>query len=84
MVPTETELDSDFVTAADACQLLGVKLNTLYAYASRGRLRSYRLGRKRQRLYSRREVEELAGSIPVRGGAFRLGIPKAEDWVGSK
>lgn len=77
-------LDSDYVTAAEACELLGVKLNTLYAYASRGRLRSYRLGMKRRRYYSRRELQKLAGFLPASTEAFRVVLPKAEDWVGSK
>lgn len=49
----------EFLTAQETCELLGVKPATLYAYVSRGLLRSYRQGIKRMRLYRRNEVERL-------------------------
>jgi excisionase family DNA binding protein len=49
----------EFVTAQEACQLLGVKAATLYAYVSRGVLHSYRQGIKRARLYLRSDIEDL-------------------------
>lgn len=49
----------EFVTAQEACQLLGVKAATLYAYVSRGVLDSYRQGIKRARLYLRSDIEDL-------------------------
>ena len=49
----------EFLTAQEACALLGVKAATLYAYVSRGLLQSYRQGIKRMRLYRRNEVESL-------------------------
>jgi excisionase family DNA binding protein len=49
----------EFVTAQEACQLLGVKAATLYAYVSRGVLNSYRQGIKRARLYLRSDIENL-------------------------
>ena len=49
----------EFLSAQEACQMLGVKSATLYAYVSRGLLTSYRQGIKRARLYLRSEVEEL-------------------------
>ncbi len=49
----------EFLTAQETCSLLGVKPATLYAYVSRGLLRSYRQGIKRMRLYRRNEVEQL-------------------------
>jgi excisionase family DNA binding protein len=49
----------EFLTAKETCALLGVKPATLYAYVSRGLLRSYRQGIKRMRLYRRHEVEKL-------------------------
>ena len=49
----------EFLTAQEACALLGVKPATLYAYVSRGLLESYRQGIKRKRLYRRDEVERL-------------------------
>jgi excisionase family DNA binding protein len=67
----------EFLTVEEAAALLGVKRETLYAYVSRGVLKSYRQGIKRQRLYRRREVEALIrldrGGVPA--------IPPAEDWI---
>jgi citrate synthase len=49
----------EFLTAQEACDALGVKAATLYAYVSRGMLTSYRQGIKRMRLYRRDEIERL-------------------------
>jgi excisionase family DNA binding protein len=49
----------EFLTAQEACEILGVKPATLYAYVSRGILLSYRQGIKRMRLYRRDQVERL-------------------------
>lgn len=49
----------EFLTAQEACAILGIKPATLYAYVSRGLLNSYRQGIKRMRLYRRDEVEGL-------------------------
>ncbi len=49
----------EFLTAQEACAILGVKPATLYSYVSRGLLNSYRQGIKRMRLYRRQEVEGL-------------------------
>jgi excisionase family DNA binding protein len=49
----------EFLTAQEACALLGVKPATLYAYVSRGLLDSYRQGIKRTRLYRRAEIERM-------------------------
>jgi len=75
--------EDEYLTAGEASQTLGVKPQTLYAYVSRGLLRSYRQGIRRHRLYLRREVEALVRLSP--GGApkpRRVGLPPAEDWVG--
>ena len=48
-----------YLDGNEACNLLGVKVSTLYTYVSRGLLRSYRQGIKRQRLYKRAELEAL-------------------------
>jgi len=50
----EKYLDGD-----EASSMLGVKLATLYAYVSRGILRSYKQGIKRQRLYKQSELQSL-------------------------
>ena len=48
-----------YLTVEEACGMLGVKPATIYAYVSRGVLRSYKQGIRRQRLYRRDEVEAL-------------------------
>jgi citrate synthase len=67
----------EYLTVEEAAQRLGVKPATLYAYVSRGMLRSYREGTKRQRLYRRAEVEALRrldrGEPPE--------IPPADSWI---
>jgi citrate synthase len=67
----------EYLTVDEAARLLGVKPATLYAYVSRGVLRSYREGTKRQRLYRRAELEALrrldAGRPPE--------IPPADSWI---
>jgi len=81
----------EYLESEEAARLLGVKRATLYAYVSRGLLRSYRQGIKRQRLYRRADIEELLRLAPAAGGgapAERLTgrrtvweIPLAESWV---
>ena len=80
----------EYLESEEAARLLGVKRETLYAYVSRGLLRSYRQGIKRQRLYRRVDVEELlrlapASSEPTRERSSRRRtgweIPLAESWV---
>lgn len=81
----------EYLTVDEAARLLGVKRATLYAYVSRGFLRSYRQGIKRQRLYRRAEVESLLRVAPstVRGEASAVravrrvatDIPLAESWI---
>ena len=76
----------EYLTVDEAAALMGVKPATLYAYVSRGILRSYRQGMKRQRLYRRAEVERLtqmAPSIPVgEDDPPKLpDIPLAESWI---
>jgi DNA-binding transcriptional MerR regulator len=67
----------EYVTGADAARMLGVKPATLYAYVSRGILKSYREGTKRRRLYRRVEVEALRrldrGRPPE--------IPPVDSWI---
>ena len=67
----------EFLTVDEAAALMGVKRATLYAYVSRGVLKSYRQGIKRQRLYRRAEVEAL---VRLDRGAGPT-IPPAEDWI---
>ncbi|AGP34964.1 citrate synthase [Sorangium cellulosum So0157-2] len=73
------------MTGAEAAELLGVKRETLYAYASRGVLRGVPGGRGRARLYLRADIERLkarhdarAGHGPVAAEALRWGEPVLE------
>ena len=69
----------DWLGAADACALLGVKRETLYAYASRGLVRRTGAGGNERR-YARDDLlrlkaksEARAGDGPVAAGALRWG-----------
>ncbi len=81
----------EYLTGDEAAALLGVKRETLYAYVSRGLLRSYRQGIKRQRLYRRAAIEALlrlapssaddTGAEPEGRGASPVEVPLAESWI---
>jgi excisionase family DNA binding protein len=81
------ELEGEkFLDGREASHLLGVKLSTLYSYVSRGILRSYRQGIKRQRLYKQEELEELLRLRPSTSSTSGLNsddgeLPYAEEWV---
>jgi citrate synthase len=80
----------EYLTGAEAAGLLGVKRETLYAYVSRGTLKSYRQGIKRQRLYRRAEIAALLRLAPSvaadpatsgRRGGRPAEVPLAESWI---
>jgi len=81
----------EYLTVEEAAELLDVKPATLYAYVSRGIVKSYRQGIKRQRLYRRAEVEALLRLVPSAGEATTAEpsvdrrsipeIPLAESWI---
>ncbi|WP_437939982.1 citrate synthase family protein [Sorangium sp. So ce341] len=84
-LPDSEQRPSAYVTGAEAAELLGVKRETLYAYASRGVLRGVPGGRGRARLYLRADIERLkarhdarAGHGPVAAEALRWGEPVLE------
>ena len=85
MGPVVTIQGEEYLTVEEAAALMGVKPATLYAYVSRGILRSYRQGMKRQRLYRRTEIEALtrvAPSVPEPAASRSLpAIPLAESWI---
>jgi citrate synthase len=69
------------LTAAEAAAQLGVKLGTLYAYVSRGWLKSYRRRVGREALYRVTDIEGLRGmTMPERGRRARS-LPDASSWV---
>jgi len=81
----------EYLAGEEAATLLGVKRETLYAYVSRGLLRSYRQGIKRQRLYRRSEIEALLRLAPSSADPAALAaaarparsaeVPLAESWI---
>jgi Helix-turn-helix domain len=92
------ELDGEkYLDGDEASCLLGVKMSTLYTYVSRGILKSYKQGIKRQRLYKQSELEALLRLRPSdtpspvspakqagNTSSSKKGpteIPLAEDWV---
>jgi citrate synthase len=62
--------EADLLTARQAAERLGIKLDTLYAYVSRGRLQSVSLPGSRERRYRGEDVEAVlamrAGERPAR------------------
>lgn len=73
---------SELLDSRAAAKLLGVELRTLYAYASRGLVRSVRGTRGLKRMYARDDLERLkarssarAGHGAVAAGALRWGEP---------
>jgi citrate synthase len=72
---------AQMLTAAEAASELGVKLGTLYAYVSRGWLKSYRRKVGRQALYRRSEVEALRGVGTPERGLRAHSLPDASSWV---
>ncbi len=78
----------NYLDGHEASHLLGVKLSTLYTYVSRGVVRSYKQGIKRQRLYKLAELEALLHLRPSEDAAPApsapapsVELPHAEDWV---
>jgi citrate synthase len=81
----------EYLAGEEAAALLGVKRETLYAYVSRGLLRSYRQGIKRQRLYRRSEIEALLRLAPSSAEDAAVAaaarparpaeVPLAESWI---
>src|SRR4029453_1951897 len=70
------------VDAREAAQILGVKVATLYSYASRRWVRSFPSGRHREKSYLRDDLERLRhradarlGHEAVAAGALRWGEP---------
>ena len=87
------EPEGEYLTADEAARQLGIKRATLYAYVSRGILKSFRQGIKRERLYRRADVDRLLRVAPSGAGPAaptrsapppRLRewqIPLAETWM---
>jgi citrate synthase len=69
----------DLLTARQAAERLGIKLDTLYAYVSRGRLQSVSLPGSRERRYRVEDVETMLaareGERPVRSTETKALMP---------
>ncbi|MEJ1974744.1 MAG: citrate synthase [Acetobacteraceae bacterium] len=79
---TRPAVPSDYLTRAETLEILRIKLQTLYAYVSRGWIRSVPHGAKGRRLYARQDVERMkmradarGGHASVAAGAMRWGEP---------
>lgn len=70
----------EFYSAQEACEVLGVKLATLYSYVNRGLITSYRQGIRRQRLYRRESIDRLLEVTPA-SSEDGADIPPAEAWT---
>ena len=57
--PRSEVVRGEMLSAEEAAERLGVKLSTLYAYVSRGWLKSYRRKVGRQALYRRADIDAL-------------------------
>lgn len=74
------ETDADYLSAEQAAEALGVTLPTLYAYASRGSVRSRPVpGDPRRRRYPREDVERLLERRATRRDPERA-APRALAW----
>lgn len=80
---------TEWISAADATRLLKVSRGTLYAYVSRGLVRSEAVsGRARERRYAREDVERLRSRAEERRNpekaaqhALRWGVPVLESAI---
>jgi citrate synthase len=80
-VAIRTSDRAQMLTASEAAGALGVKLGTLYAYVSRGWLKSYRRRIGRQALYRRSDIEALRGVVTPERGRRGRSLPDASSWV---
>ncbi|MEO7403918.1 MAG: citrate synthase, partial [Burkholderiales bacterium] len=76
------ERASDYLTREEALAILGVKAQTLYAYVSRGHIRSVTQPDGRSSFYVRDDVEKMRAKSAARAGhgavaasAMRWGEP---------
>jgi citrate synthase len=82
MSPAAPAATSAYVSRAEAVRILDIKPQTLYAYVSRGLIRSVRESGRRASLYSREDIKKVlarsqarAGHGAVAAGAMRWGEP---------
>jgi citrate synthase len=82
MADTEKQLRREYATAVEAMQILNVRPQTLYAYVSRGWLRSIAQKGLKGKLYLREDLKRLgmrslarSGHGPVAASAMNWGQP---------
>lgn len=68
-----------FISAVEATRLLGIRPQTLYAYVSRGWISSTALPGRKERLYSREDVERVRRRSDARAGHGAVAAA-AMDW----
>jgi len=85
LAPKMADRAGAWLNSREASERLGVKLATLYAYASRGLITSLPGERPHARLYAKEDVERLrtrhvarSGHGPVAASALRFGEPVLE------
>lgn len=78
----------DYLTRGEALEILQIKLQTLYAYVSRGWIRSIPQGPTGRRLYARQDVERMktraaarSGHASAAAGAMRWGEPVMQSTI---
>jgi excisionase family DNA binding protein len=88
---TQTIAGIEYLDGDEAAAQLGVKKATLYAYVSRGLIRSYKQVVGRKRLYRRAEIEELRTIRPSAASTYDdaeervlhdVDLPDATSWAG--
>jgi citrate synthase len=74
---------SDYLPASAVMRILGIRLQTLYAYASRGWLRSVRQPGRKEHLYAFDDVEKLRVRSDARRGhgAVAAGGARQAGWL---
>jgi citrate synthase len=78
---------TEYYDGDEVVKLLGIKKATLYAYVSRGIVRSYRQPVGRHRLYRRDEIDRLLtvranGEHTEQAQQRRADLPDAASWLG--
>ncbi|MFL5803475.1 MAG: helix-turn-helix domain-containing protein [Roseiflexaceae bacterium] len=87
---TQTIAGIEYLDGDEAAALLGVKKATLYAYVSRGLIRSYKQRVGRKRLYRRADIEALRTIRPSAAAPqdaegrvlYDVDLPDATSWAG--
>src|SRR4051794_35164243 len=77
-IPATTSIDGrEHLTSAQVARYLGVRLETVYAYESRGVLRRVRVPGNRESYFALTEVKALVGAGGVRRQRRRPGVADA-------